>query len=203
ITLNVGGRKFLTRIDTLATGSGFFAAQLSRWIGDPREDGSFFIDADPDLFAHLLRHLRRPNTFPLFWNMEKGFDYALYHALYVEAEYFGIYELAKWIEAKQYLKAITIKSHGPEIHEVNGAPGQPFVMNPNVEVVQREILVTKRERFVCPRGIFAHMVQRGERLKCGKACWKVGGDDPDEYVEEAYKEAVTWKNEVIFNADVC
>lgn len=48
-----------------------FAALLSgRWDHE-RADGSFFIDADPELFEHVLRYLRH-SVLPIFYVSAKG-----------------------------------------------------------------------------------------------------------------------------------
>jgi hypothetical protein len=67
MTLSIGGRRVQTRPSTLRHGSGYFKRQLSGlWTWSPSADGSYFLDADPDLFAHLLRFMRRPGIFPLY-----------------------------------------------------------------------------------------------------------------------------------------
>jgi len=79
IVLEVGERQFKTRVSTLTEESSFFASMFSgRWPGTlSLEGGSIFVDADPDLFQHILRYLRR-GVFPIFWNRNGGFDYCLY-----------------------------------------------------------------------------------------------------------------------------
>jgi hypothetical protein len=87
LTLDIGGRKFKVSRDNLEAESGLFKLQLSgRFTWEPEGDGTYFIDADPNLFEHLLRFMRRPKTFPLFYDQVKGFDYDLYNRLQAEAE---------------------------------------------------------------------------------------------------------------------
>ncbi|RAL06902.1 uncharacterized protein BO97DRAFT_447229 [Aspergillus homomorphus CBS 101889] len=81
-------------------------AAYDRW-NNALEDGSYFIDADPDLFEHLLRYLRR-GIFPIFYDRQKGHDYPKYFALLEEAKYFGIGELVTWLENGTYLRAVDI-----------------------------------------------------------------------------------------------
>src|SRR3954471_305451 len=87
ITLQVGERRFVTTRETLTAESRFFASLLSGRWGNALADGSYFIDADPSLFEHILRYLRR-RVLPLFYDKAKGHDYALYLALLEEAKYF-------------------------------------------------------------------------------------------------------------------
>lgn len=77
IRLQVGERHFTTTRDTLTAESRYFASLLSGRWDNALEDGSYFIDADPMLFDHILRYLRR-GIFPLFVDMAKGHDYHLY-----------------------------------------------------------------------------------------------------------------------------
>ena len=107
ITINVGGRKFVTLESTLTSQSTYFTALLSdRWEESlPQVDGQPFIDADPAIFEHILNFLRRSIP-PLFWTRTNGFDYSLYSTLYREAEYFGIEALAEWISKQQYQQCV-------------------------------------------------------------------------------------------------
>ena len=91
IPLDVGGRKFKVAADVLTAESGFFRRQLSdRFTWAPEPDGSYFLDADPDLFEHLLAFMRRPEVFPLFYAKTDGFNYNLYNRLEAKANYFQI-----------------------------------------------------------------------------------------------------------------
>jgi hypothetical protein len=107
IVLDVCGRKFRTTKSTLQT-SDYFSNLITRWedCTDRQEDGSFFVDADPDTFEQLLNFMRRPSRFPLYWTKEKGFDYVLYDKLAAEADIFLLHDLRDWIRQRRYLGAI-------------------------------------------------------------------------------------------------
>jgi hypothetical protein len=107
IVLDVSGRKYQTQKATLQT-SPYFQNLLARWddCSDRQEDGSYFIDADPDAFQHILEFMRRPSKFPLFWTKETSFDYALYSKLEAEADYFLLHDLRDWLRKKRYLDAV-------------------------------------------------------------------------------------------------
>jgi hypothetical protein len=107
ITLNVSGRKYITRPSTLYT-SPYFTALLVRWdsSSDLQDDGSYFIDADADTFEYVLSFMRRPSKFPLYWSHEHGFDYVLYNKVEAEADFFLLHELRDWIKEKKYKKAV-------------------------------------------------------------------------------------------------
>jgi hypothetical protein len=107
IVLDVSGRKYKTRMSTLRV-SPYFDTLLTRWddCSDRQMDGSYFIDADPDAFQHVLDFMRRPSRFPLFWTKETGFNYALYNKLEAEADYFGLDDLHDWLRGKRYVDAV-------------------------------------------------------------------------------------------------
>jgi hypothetical protein len=107
IILDVSGRKYRTQNVTLQS-SPYFQNLLARWddCSDRQEDGSYFIDADPDAFQYILEFMRRPSKFPLFWTKETGFDYALYSKLEAEADYFLLHDLRDWLQKKRYLDAV-------------------------------------------------------------------------------------------------
>jgi hypothetical protein len=198
ITLNVGGRRFQTTVHTLCAESGFFHDEFSgvaAWT--PEDDGSYFIDADPDFFEHLLRFMRRPNTFPLFYDNVKGFEYGLYVHLEAEAQYFKIDALHTWIKDKEYLEAVTVKVAAPTTQNIVLVLSKTYNGNVNEgwQVVPRV-----RKVYLCPRQILVH---RGDPSKCGRACREAQGDDDVRYQEVPYTDMVTVKKTVEFDDEVC
>lgn len=109
VTLQVGERRFTATHNTLVGESEYFRARLSGSWNDADEDGSYFVDADPTLFEHVLRYLRSGNP-PLFFNVAtQSHDYAMYLALLGEAKYFGISKLEDWIQNERYLAAVRVR----------------------------------------------------------------------------------------------
>jgi hypothetical protein len=105
ITLQVGERRFVTTAETMTQESAFFAILFSGRWDNKQADGSYFIDADPQLFEHILRYLRR-GVRPIFYDNVKGHDHALYFALLKEAQYFQIPKLESWLRGRNYLQAV-------------------------------------------------------------------------------------------------
>jgi hypothetical protein len=107
ITLDVSGRIYKTSKATLLT-SPYFTNLFTRWdeCADLQEDGSYFIDADADVFEHVLAFMRRPTKFPLHWSHEHGFDYALYNNIEAEADFFLLHDLRDWVRRKRYHHAV-------------------------------------------------------------------------------------------------
>ena len=198
ITLDVGGRLFKVSADVLTAESGLFKRQLSdRFTWVPQADGSYFLDADPEMFEHLLRFMRRPSNFPLFWSKHGGFDYDLYQRLQAEAEYFQVDALYQWLKDKKYKSAVTIYVHAPKVVEATCVPGA-FLDGSQSE--NRHFVKKTRQWYVCPRAIPGH---RGAPGRCGKACQRFQGDDEDKYEAEDYTEMITVREEIIFNQSAC
>ncbi|KAF1992811.1 hypothetical protein P154DRAFT_380384, partial [Amniculicola lignicola CBS 123094] len=105
ITLDVGGR-LIRALRTTLDRSPRLAKLVERFAVNMQCDGTIFVDADIEVFSHVLSFLRRPDTFPLFWSKATGFDYGLYARVKEEARYFGVKGLVDWIEERGYEKAV-------------------------------------------------------------------------------------------------
>ncbi|KAI8941500.1 hypothetical protein NX059_002717 [Plenodomus lindquistii] len=145
ITLDINGTLFTAHPMTLST-SPFFRALLTRWQTNIQPNNTYYIDADPTLFAHLLSYMRRPSRFPLFWTDAAGFDYALYSALEAEANYFGLEALRKWIREARFLDAVkTVTS--VRVLDKEGWGKGPVTQEGTdlkVEVMQQEVSGSRR-----------------------------------------------------------
>jgi hypothetical protein len=127
ITLNVGGRHSMVSAAVLTANSGLFRRQLSdRPSWTPQPDGSYFVDADPDLFGHLLAFMRRPSVFPVLYTPVAGFDYALYNRLEAEAEHFEIDSLSQWIRDREFERAVKVHTHISMSEEIHGGGETTF-----------------------------------------------------------------------------
>ncbi|KAI2632265.1 BTB/POZ protein [Hypoxylon sp. NC1633] len=172
ITLLVGERRFNTFRDTLTSGSQYFAARLSGRWSDADEDGSYFVDADPSIFEHILCYLRTGH-FPLFFDSSTlSFDHAKYMALLSQARYFGIKYLMEFIERRQYIGAIRVTRTVEIIEEaqsVNNELFENYLNNEDTPDAKVEITTTwhTKQVYICPRNIDVH---RGYRDRCGRAC---------------------------------
>jgi len=196
ITLDVGGRIFRTYKTTLED-SEWLHAYIERWLPSNSLDSPLFIDADPDLFEHILRYLRRQEVFPLFWSKDRGFDYDLYNRLEAEAGHFGILALEDWIKEKQYLQAVTVKRSAPVTQLIEGLGEEKELQNMEYE---RYTVNKIRMIYLCPRSIPVH---RGRREACGMACEKARGGAPLQYEEEEYLQFVTIAKTIEFDQSVC
>ncbi|KAF2027699.1 hypothetical protein EK21DRAFT_71408 [Setomelanomma holmii] len=200
MTLNIGGRFFKVSRDTLNE-SGLFRHQLSdRFTWESEADGSYFLGADSDLFEHLLRFMRRPEVFPLFYDKAKGFEYDLYNRLGAEAEYFQIDVLRGWIKEKKYLQAVITTTSTMRVDDVSQISGE--VQSKRLGNVSEDWRVRPRTRkvYICPRGIYVH---GGNPDGCGAACQKARGHKDVEYDDETYEDIVIVQKEVDFVESVC
>ena len=197
VRLNVGGQSFVTLAQTLTEESPWFRSFLSgRWAEAQLGDGSYFIDANPEIFEHVLSYLRR-GIFPLFWDKAKSFDYGKYAELLQEAHYFGIQPLQQWIEAKDFEKAVQINiststvendDYSKRAHRFDGNEEKEY--HPTWRTVKH---------YVCPRGITAHY---DEPKSCGRACAKAREAGDDEYAEERVCTILIITKRTVFHAPV-
>ncbi|MCJ1437502.1 hypothetical protein MMC27_006889 [Xylographa pallens] len=196
VTLQVGERHFTTTKDTLTLGSDYFARMLSgRWPCEAQEDGSYFVDADGTIFEHILRYLRH-NVFPVSYDRIKGHDFGLYAALLEQARFFGVDNLAKWLENNNYFKAVRTEHHArlvANVYSFNDA------VSSDMELEYYPSWTTERV-YVCPRGIGVH---RGNPNACGRACKNFQGNADDEYVKEQELKIVAIEKKTVFVHEVC
>lgn len=200
ITLNVGGQHFRTHKSTLEDAHYFRPYLEGRFTWIQEDDGSYFVDADPDIFAHVLRFLRRPSVYPLFWSKVNGFDYNLYNHLEDAATDFQIAKLEDWIKEKKYLKAISVQVDEPTVLTRLG--GGHVLLQGDGDIM-RNIVIRTRQVYDCPRGIPAHGVPRGDRSQCGQACNKARTSSESKYVNEEYADVVTTYKRVEVHDEVC
>ncbi|TGO28753.1 hypothetical protein BPAE_0023g00180 [Botrytis paeoniae] len=194
ITLQVGERRFVTTKNTMTGESPFFAALLSgRWDSNEQADGSYFIDADPDLFEHILRYLRRA-VLPIFYDIKKGHDHALYLALLGEARYFQITRLENWLKNKRYLYAVQICS---SVEELDDLWSESHSTDENAEYHPRW---DTEKVYICPRGIGVH---RGNANACGRQCENVRGDSEYIYEDEPVLKTLVIRKKVVVDQAAC
>lgn len=166
VYLQVGERMFITSSLTLTQGSPYFVAAFSSYWQNSQSsiDTPYWIDADPNVFVHVLRYLR-DGALPIIYKKSHGFDYGFYSALQKQAAYFFIKPLEKWIQEKCYLRAVVIHY---SVAEMEGE--HTDVADVTVEGnVEREYhsLWSNKNVYRCPRNISAHM---GNANACGRAC---------------------------------
>ncbi len=117
IILQVGSQRFHTSEATLS-GSSMLASMISqRWSSHRQPDGSYFIDADPEIFNHILRFLRH-GIYPLCYSLEKGHDYGSYAAVHAQAQFLMIAKLAEWVREQRYLQVVRIESSAEVLDDV-------------------------------------------------------------------------------------
>lgn len=104
IHLQVGEKVFSTTRHTLCKESAYFRTLL-RDQAQQLTGGTYFVDADPELFSHILRYLRH-GIYPVSFSRCSGHDYATYLGVERLATEFGIQKLMKWFVDKQYESAM-------------------------------------------------------------------------------------------------
>jgi hypothetical protein len=202
ITLKVGGRYFCMHKSTLEDARFFRPYLEGRFEWWREEDGSFSYDGDPDIFAHILRYLRRPSVYPLFWTKATGFDYDLYHRLEDAAIDLQIEKLEEWIKTKTYLKAISVESSVRTMKLTDSSQFQsldPMRLSGDVDI-ERKVFTRTKKVYLCPRGIPVH---RGRQYACGLACQNARNGAPLEYDHETYLEVVSIYKKYIIDKSMC
>jgi hypothetical protein len=124
ITLSISGVHFTSTYRTLCR-SGYLRrllrpSTLLLLRTNMSSDGTYFVDANPELFKHILQFLRR-GTYPLFWSYSGGFDYGRYLELGEEARFLEVPELVEWVDGKKYSDAVEMRMWAREsddlVHE--------------------------------------------------------------------------------------
>ena len=89
ITLDVGGIKYVTSIQTLTGHESMLKARFSGNYADiPSDDGSFFFDRNGELFKYILEYLRTGHLMlPSDWNQNHIWRF------YIEVKYFMVKSL--------------------------------------------------------------------------------------------------------------
>jgi hypothetical protein len=186
VTLDVGGQIFKTLFSTLTSESGYFRALFSEeWDSASNKERLYFIDADPNTFEHLLRFMRRPGLFPLFWSRASGFDYDLYNRVGHEARFFQVDELSDWIDSQKFINSIAIKVDISSKQSIHQMCSETIMGDAEIS---HHFLLKSRCVYLCPRGITVH---RGHPDMCGAACHRARAGTKVDYEEEKYAEVVS------------
>ena len=164
VTLLVGERTFNTSLTTIAP-----SAVLTRLttLHSPSE-GPYFIDADPDLFAHVLRYLRT-GIFPVFYSAGGGHDEPMYHALLSQAKFYDIPKLEDWLISKSYLESVRMRTWAKTITlcgevQIDHLEELTHLSNETLTVLR--VQQTQKKCHRCPQSNWRH---NGKREACMKA----------------------------------
>lgn len=202
VKIQVGERQFITCRDTLTGESAYFKARLSKRWDDREKDGSYFIDANPDMFDNVLHYLRSA-MFPLFFDAgTQSFDYGKYAALLGEARYFGIPRLEDWISKARFHDAVRIETITTMVPDVEAGEGIDRVLAKADTKTDVSTNWGTRRVYVCPRDIDVH---RGDWRKCGQACEKARTRDGVgiDFEEESVLRAAVTSRRLIFDPTAC
>eukprot|EP01084_Bolivina_argentea_P074681 135451_1 len=89
VTLNVGGKKYETTIQTLTGYNSMLKPRFSsQYAMNRSDDGSYFVDGDGELFKYILKYLRTGMLLlPSKWNRDQIWEF------YIEVKYLMIESL--------------------------------------------------------------------------------------------------------------
>lgn len=88
IGLNVGGQLYATTVSTL---NRFHSEALQKMLGNPKEDGRFFLDRDGTMFQYILGYLRNEK-------LCLPSDFSEFDSLTTEVNFFKIPSLSQCLE---------------------------------------------------------------------------------------------------------
>ncbi|KAL8660767.1 MAG: hypothetical protein Q9202_006234 [Teloschistes flavicans] len=197
LVLQVGAERFMTTAATLSR-SAMLAAKISdHWNSEKQADGSYFLDADPEIFKYVLRFLRH-GVYPLAYDGAKGHDVGLYAAILQLADFLLVEKLASWLKEQRYLKVVQIET-STRVLEMEEKM-EKFSVVGSESRVQWHPSWRVVKKYVCPRGITKHYDNPSD---CGQACRKSQGDKEDVY-EDCYALSVMIvKKKTVFHAQLC
>ncbi|KAH8180091.1 hypothetical protein LIA77_01610 [Sarocladium implicatum] len=183
IRVRIGETVFHTTKATLIP-SQLFASLFS--LPEPA-DGEYFVDGDPELFTHILRHLRT-KTYPIFYDNVSGHDIPLYAAVRQQAEFYQLSDLAAWLSEKKYLKVIR-KAHKHFSHTFVGKEQMANMNSYWGRDEQLQILVcnkTTKKEYQCPAMEWRHHGAIGKSQCMRERCYlKVKGSVPMSGVQQS------------------
>ena len=216
-TIKTAQRTFITDPEMWQGQSMYFEKLFSGKWGDQQEDGSYFIETDAHIFEHILRYLRT-GVLPVFYDREKGHDFALYQALLAEAKYFVIERLEKWLCERKYLDVVTVHHMAIETgdrdsnrkHTVSWPDGRTFMVEDHfVEMTTRGNMETtmvpisqQRNSFYCPNGKHGKSNEEYCRSCAGQAADAKINVNGGWRNEEQLRWCIVLK-EFIFDHDLC
>lgn len=217
VAIKTSQRTFVTDPDGWLGRSLYFENLFSGKWGKKEEDGSYFIESDADIFEHILRYLRS-GVLPVFYDKLAGHDFSLYHAVLVEAKYFAINRLQKWLCERKYLEAVKIHYLATESqdresfrkHTTNDLDGRTFMVEDRFIAITTSgntettiVPVTQRRNiFYCPNA--RHGMSSEEYCR---SCFGQARDDGiSGYGGWRTKDELKWcivRKEVVFDHDLC
>ncbi|KAL8770826.1 MAG: hypothetical protein Q9194_005053 [Teloschistes cf. exilis] len=111
IILQVGSERFTTTIDTPSRSLVLKARlKLKKYLKPKHQvDGSYFLDANPEICKHVLRFMRH-GIYPLAYDSVNGHDLGLYAATSRLADRLQVEKLSVWLKERQYLKVVQIQT---------------------------------------------------------------------------------------------
>ena len=195
MVLQVGEQRFFTSYESLSRSDYLHAIASGRWDSNKQADGFYFIDADPEIFKHVLRFLRH-GIYPLCYDNARGHDYGTYAAIQKQADYFIIPELIAWLKQNQYMKAVTIKTSAVIVEGAGKLAGTKDAgIKTNYYPTQRTV-----KRYICPRGLTMHY---DAAWRCGKDCKRAQGDAEAEYEDCTELSTLVVTENTVFEKTVC
>ena len=231
IILRVGEKQFYTTSKTLR-GSGMLSTLLEQWEHNKEEDESYFVDADPDIFQHILRYLRL-NLFPVIYDPSKGHNFPLYNAVLHQGITLGVsitlsIMFLTYGSCLAYQSPLEIKSADSIIYLAKYFAIPKLVdwleqkryltaieVTHSAELLEAEswnatadAAITKEYYPAWKKERVyvcprAILSHRGNPRACGRQCRNRQGDREDEYEDELTLTTLAISKKVVFHEELC
>lgn len=169
VRVRVGETVFHTTRATLIE-SQLFASLFA--LSPPGSD-EYFVDNDPELFAHVLRYLRT-KLYPLFYDRVNGHDKCMYSALIHQAEFYQIPSLLTWLSDRKWMLAVrrTMKQFSHSFVGKGQMANMQAYWTRDEELTISSAAISKQRRHKCPKGIWEH---DGNQGSCARHQCYLGG----------------------------
>lgn len=176
IALLIGEKQFTTTRTTILPSA--VLTRLTTLQAPPVEGTPYFIDADPDLFTHILRYLRT-GMYPLFYDADRGHDEPQYLALLNQAKFYEISKLEDWLASKSYFDVAQRRTWAKTMllcgeGQIEHLEELTHLKNEVLTIL--EVEESRGKCFRCPKSNWRHDGKRASCLKAGcvpkdKAAW--------------------------------
>lgn len=140
------------------------------------------IDFEPEHFGHILRYIRT-GLYPVFYDEALGgHNVPKYLIVKKCADMYGVEKLAQWLANKRY-EEVVVKEYTIRWEQRKQDQPNPYshAYMPSDKTLTFIPTGHTEKVYTCPRDIAVH---RGDKSRCGQACFKAEHRDYEDRFEE-------------------
>ena len=128
------------------------------------------------MFLHIINYLRT-GIFPSFFSKPEGHDLVKYHALEVEAHFYGNERLLRYLHQERFLFAVKVE-RTYRLHRLKDGPTQS---TPSGTDTVTHLIKQQARVYHCPKKIESH---KADPTTCGQKCRPELGEGTISYHDE-------------------